>query len=75
VYNITLSDRKMAKAYTKEFLVAVYISRYAKCEHITIETLLKLEENANKLYDEKGRTEFRKYASVTPEAIQEYLNA
>lgn len=65
----------MAKAYDKEFLVAVYISRFAKSKIISIERLLNLEEQANQLYDKVGKTEFRKYANVTPEAIQEYLHA
>lgn len=65
----------MAKAYDKEFLVNVYIHRFINCPHITVDTLCKLEENANALYDRVGKIEFRKYASVTPEAIKEYLNA
>ena len=65
----------MARVYDKEFLVAVYIHRFINCSHLSIETLCKLEEDANALYDKVGKTEFRKYASVTPEAIRDYLNA
>jgi len=65
----------MAKVYDKEFLVDAYISRYAKSGVVPIETLLRLEEQANNFYDKVGKTEFRKYASLTPEAIQEYINA
>ncbi len=65
----------MASLYDKEFLVAVYIHRFIHLSHLSIETLCKLEEDANNLYDRVGKTEFRKYASVTPEAIKEYLNA
>lgn len=65
----------MAKTYDKDFLVDVYISKYARCGLISIERLLKLEEQAKSFYDKVGKVEFRKYASVTPEAIQKYLNA
>lgn len=62
----------MAKAYDKEFLVSVYMDRFIKAGHIPIETLCELEENANALYDRVGKTEFRTYAEVTPEAIRSY---
>lgn len=65
----------MAKEYTKEFLIAVYISRYARSGVVSIERLLKLEEQAESFFDKVGKIEFRKYASVTPEAIKDYLNA
>lgn len=65
----------MTRTYDKDFLVDVYISRYAKSGVVSIERLLKLEEQAKSLYDKVGKIEFRKYASVTPEAIQEYLNS
>lgn len=65
----------MAKAYTKEFLVDVYLSRYAKSGVIEIDQLLRLEEMANKFYDEVGKDKFRIYASVSAEAIKEYQNA
>ncbi len=62
----------MAKAYDKDFLVAVYMHKYISCKFIPIETLCELEDNANKLYDRVGKTEFRTYADVTPERIREY---
>lgn len=62
----------MAKAYDKDFLVAVYMARFLKMPNIAIETLCTLEENATKLYDKVGKTEFRKYADITPERIREY---
>lgn len=65
----------MAKAYTKEFLVDVYLSRYAKSGVVDIDQLLRLEELANNLYDKVGKEKFRTYASVDAEAIREYLNA
>lgn len=65
----------MAKTYDKDFLVDAYIHRYAVCGVVPIERLLKLEEQAKSFYDKVGKTEFRKYANLTPENIKEYLNA
>lgn len=59
----------MAKAYDKDFLVAVYLSRFT---NIDINKLCELEDNANRLYDKVGKDEFRKYASVDAEAIRTY---
>lgn len=61
-------------AYSKEFLVEVYMHPFIK-GGIDIDSLVSLEENANKLYDRVGRDAFRVYASVTPEAIRQYKNA
>lgn len=57
----------MARAYTKEFLVSVYLSRFIG---IDLDRLTLLETNANKLYDRVGKDEFRKYASVDAAAIK-----
>lgn len=59
----------MAKAYDKDFLVSVYLSRFI---NIDINKLCELEDNANKFYDKVGKDEFRKYASVDAEAIRTY---
>lgn len=64
----------MAKAYDKDFLVAVYMAKFLKMPNIAIDTLCKLEENASALYDRVGKTEFRTYASITAETIREYQN-
>jgi hypothetical protein len=37
-----------------------------------LETLEKIEQQASTFYDKVGKEEFRKYASVTPEAIKEF---
>ena len=58
--------------YTKEFLVAAFMSRYIKCSTIPIEQLESLEQIANNTYDKYGRDKFREYASLTPERIREY---
>lgn len=72
LYNSFLSERNMAKAYDKEFLVSVYMDRFIKTKSIPIETLCELEENANKLFDRVGKDSFRTYAEVTPETIRSY---
>lgn len=58
--------------YTKEFLIDVFMSRFLPYKNITIETLENLEALAIKLYDEKGRDEFRAYGSLDAQAIKEY---
>lgn len=59
-------------AYTKEFLIAAYMSRFIKCSLITIEQLEQLEQQADKFYDKVGRDKFRTYASLDAEAIRVY---
>lgn len=62
--------------YTKEFLIAVYLNRFIMgLPNMPMDTLESMEAQANAFYDKVGRDEFRKYASVTPEAIREYQNA
>lgn len=58
--------------YTKEFLVAAFMSRYIKCSLLTVEQLEHMEQLANDCYDEFGRDKFRAYASLDAEAIKLY---
>ena len=58
--------------YTKEFLIAAYMSRFVKCSLITIEQLEQLEQQADKFYDKVGRDKFRTYASLDADAIKLY---
>ena len=58
--------------YTREFLIAAFMSRYIKCTLITIEQLEKMEQMAEELYDKVGRDKFRSYASLDAEAIRTY---
>lgn len=60
--------------YTKEFLIAAYMSRFIECTLISIEQLESLEAMANKFYDEVGRDKFRVYASLDADAIRVYKN-
>lgn len=63
----------MAKAYDKELLVNVYISRFmVGLPHLDVNVICELEDNAKKLYDRVGKDKFREYASVTPEEIRRY---
>lgn len=61
-------------AYTKEFLIAVYMSRFVQSATASIEQLCNLEANADALYDSVGRDKFRVYASLDAEAIRTYKN-
>lgn len=61
-------------AYTKEFLLDAYLSRFVACKAITIEQLEVLENNAETFYDCVGRDKFRVYASLDAEALREYKN-
>lgn len=59
-------------AYTKQFLIDAFMSRYIACNLITIEQLEHLEQLAVTLYDRVGRDKFRTYASLDAEAIKLY---
>jgi hypothetical protein len=59
-------------AYTKEFLVDAFMSRFLSCSLISIEKLIELEDMANRFYDEVGRDKFRTYCSLDAEAIRAY---
>jgi len=59
-------------AYSRQFLIDAFMSRYINCSLITIEQLEHQEYLANKLYDEVGRDKFRTYASLDAEAIRLY---
>jgi hypothetical protein len=61
--------------YSRDFLIDAFISRYIKCTSISIETLVKLEQMANNLYDRVGRDSFRNYASLDADAIRVYKNS
>lgn len=58
--------------YTKEFLVAAFVSRYKACDLISPEKIASLEKMANDFYDNVGRDKFRVYASLDAEAIRAY---
>lgn len=62
----------MAQGYTKDFLVAAFMSRYIGCRLISIEQLEHLEQLANNLFDRVGRDKFRDYASLDANAIKLY---
>jgi hypothetical protein len=59
-------------AYTKEFLIDAFMSRFLACSLITIEQLVELESMANRFYDEVGRDKFRVYCSLDADAIKTY---
>lgn len=59
-------------AYTKEFLVDAFMSRYIQCSLISIDKLVELEEMANSFYDEVGRDKFRIYCSLDADALKTY---
>ena len=57
----------MARAYTKEFLIEAFLSRYQILGKEKVEGLRVL---ADKFYDEAGKDKFRDYASLSPAAIK-----
>ena len=57
-------------AYSKQFLIDAFMSRYLSA--LTIEKLESLEQMATDLYDRVGRDKFRDYASLSAEAIRDY---
>ena len=58
--------------YTKEFLIAAFMSRYIQCSLLSIEQLEQLEQLATECYDKFGRDKFRDYASLSADAIKQY---
>jgi hypothetical protein len=58
--------------YTKDFLIAAFMSRYIACQIISIEKLEHLEKLAVDLYDRVGKDKFRVYASLDADAIKKY---
>lgn len=60
--------------YSKDFLIAAFMSRFLKCAALTIEQLCDLEDMAIRFYDEVGRDKFRLYASLDADAIRVYKN-
>lgn len=58
--------------YSREFLIAAFMSRYIHCTLITIDQLVNMEQMANDLYDRVGRDQFRVYASLDADAIKLY---
>lgn len=61
-------------AYSREFLVDAFMSRYIQCTLIPIEKLEALEQMALRFYDEVGRDKFRAYAGLDAQAIKQYKN-
>lgn len=59
----------MAKAYTKEFLVDAFASRYAPLGSEAVESQRKLAEQ---LWDRIGKEQFRQYCNLDAEAIRIY---
>ena len=61
-------------AYSRDFLIDAFMSRYINCSVLTIEQLVHQEQLAADLYDRVGRDSFRSYASLDAEAIRVYKN-
>lgn len=62
-------------AYTREFLIDAFMSRYTSCKALSIVQLLNQEQLACDLYDRVGRDKFRVYASLDADAIRVYKNS
>jgi hypothetical protein len=59
----------MAVAYTKEFLVNAYLSRYTKVVGVRLPALRTLAENH---YDQVGKDKFRVSASLDADALKKF---
>ena len=62
----------MAAAYTKEFLISAYLSRFEG--YISEERIAGLKKNAEVHYDKVGKDKFRQHASLDADAIKKYKN-
>lgn len=60
-------------AYSRDFLIDAFMSRYLKA--LSIEQLINLEQMACDLYDRVGRDDFRTYCSLDAEALRVYKNS
>lgn len=56
-------------AYTKEFLISAFLSRYVSLPEDAFE---RLTEMAYSFYAEAGRDKFRTYCALDAEAIRHY---
>lgn len=61
----------MALAYTKEFLVSAYLSRYAEVHKTETERTAYTKMTID-FYDKVGKDKFRIYASLDAEALRNY---
>lgn len=59
----------MATAYTRDFLIDAFLSRYYS---LSEEKFAELEIMANKFYDQVGKDKFRVYCSLDAEALRKY---
>lgn len=59
----------MAKAYTKEFLITAFVSRYKSLGEEVVNDLYTM---ADKFYDRVGKDKFRVYASLDADALKKY---
>jgi hypothetical protein len=58
-------------AYTREFLIQSFLSRYIE---VPTEKFMALADMAERFYDEVGRDKFRLYCSLDADAIKDYKN-
>lgn len=56
-------------AYSKEFLISAFISRYVTLPEIQFENLVEMAYN---FYDKVSRETFRTYCSLDAQAIKNY---
>ena len=62
-------------AYTRDFLIDAFMSRYTSCKALSVEQLINQEQMACDLYDRVGRDKFRVYASLDADALRVYKNS
>ena len=56
-------------AYSKEFLISAFISRYVTLPEAQFESLVEMAYN---FYDKVSRDTFRTYCSLDAQAIKDY---
>ena len=59
----------MAQQYTREYLIAAFVSRY---EPLGLEAVESQHKLATQLYARVSRDEFRRYCSLDAQALQDY---
>lgn len=59
----------MALAYTRDFLISAFVSRF---ECLGMESVQQMRKLAEPFYDKVGKDKFRVYASLDADAIKVY---
>lgn len=58
--------------YSKELIINAFLHRFREAGCFSDDQINSLKKLGEDFYDKVGKETFRKYASVTPQAVSEY---